>query len=68
MSAFKSFFMLEFKRFFCKRNIILAALLWTLVMAFVQMGIGDYKNCINHGKLFQQNEKEKVSKFINYTQ
>lgn len=68
MRAATAFFVSEYKRFFRKRNIILFALLWVSAMVFVQMGTYDYKYRVNQREVFQKNEKEKVSKCINYTQ
>lgn len=68
MRAITAFLVLEFKRFFCKRNIIMVSVLWMLAMVFVQMGTDDYKYRVYQREVFQKIEKEKVSKFINYTQ
>lgn len=66
MHTFKAFFILEFKRFFGKRNGVIILLLLLLSLLFIQNGINEYKNILSHKKKFQQIEKTKVDSFINY--
>lgn len=66
MRTFKSFFILEFKRFFGKRNGVIILLLLLLSLLFIQNGINEYKNILNHKEKFQEIEETKVSRYINY--
>lgn len=66
MRTFKSFFILEFKRFFGKRNGVIILLLFLLALFFVQNGVDDYKNILSHKEKFQEIERTKVSRYLNY--
>ena len=68
MKAYKAFFIFEAKRFFCKRNSIIIAMLLFTSLLFVQLGINDYNNLLDRKEKFQDIEKNKVSMYINYTQ
>lgn len=68
MSAIKSFFLFELKRFFCVRNIIIFILFLLIALFIIQKGVSDYKNTLNQKEVFQDIELNKVSMYINYTQ
>lgn len=68
MRKFRSILIFEAKRFFCIRNSIIIGMLLFFSLLFIQIGIGEYKNLLNRKKIFQEIEKIKVSKYINYTQ
>ena len=68
MKAYKAFFMFEARRFFCKRNSIIIAVLLFTSLLFIQLGIDDYTNLLDRKEKFQEIEKNKVSMYINYTQ
>ncbi len=67
MRTFISFFILEFKRFFGKRNIIIILLLLFFSLVFIQSGINEYKSILNRKDKFQEYERTKVSEYINYS-
>jgi ABC-type transport system involved in multi-copper enzyme maturation permease subunit len=66
MKTYKAFFMYEAKRFLCKRNSIIIAMLLLTSLLFIQLGINDYNNLLDRKEKFQEIEKQKVSKYINY--
>jgi len=66
MHTFKAFFILEFKRFFGKRNGMLILMLFLLSLLFIQNGINEYKNILDHKEKFQEIEESKVSSYISY--
>jgi hypothetical protein len=66
MHTFKAFFILELKRFFGKRNGMLILLLFLLSLLFIQNGINEYKNILDHKEKFQEIEESKVSSYISY--
>ena len=66
MHTFKAFFILEFKRFFGKRNGVIILLLLLLSLLFIQNGINEYKNILSHKEKFQETEETKVSSYISY--
>lgn len=68
MKNFNSFFVFEAKRFFCKRNSIIAVLLLLLAMIFVQVGSGRFKNTLVMKQKFQDIEKQKIEQYVTYTQ
>ncbi|NIM78943.1 MAG: hypothetical protein GTO20_09135 [Candidatus Aminicenantes bacterium] len=61
-------YILESKRLFNKRNILLYLLVALLALYFVQIGINDYKHIINNKKEFQDFELLKVNQYLNYGQ
>jgi len=66
MNTFKSFFILEFKRFFGKRNGVIILLLLLLSLLFIQNGVNEYKNILSHKEKFKEIEEIKVSSYISY--
>ncbi|MDQ1349942.1 MAG: transporter permease subunit [Acidobacteriota bacterium] len=68
MRTFKTFFIFEFKRFFGRRNVIIIVLLLLFSLVFIQNGINDYKNLLDHKDKFQEFERTKTTQYINYVQ
>ena len=68
MKIFKPVLMFESRRFLCKRNSILLIILIVLSLGFLQYGIFEYKDILKRKEKFQEIEKIKVSKFVNYRQ
>lgn len=68
MKVLNSVLMFEAKRFFCKRNSILVLIIILLSLVFLQYGIFEYKDILKRKEKFQEIEKIRVSKFINYRQ
>lgn len=68
MHAIRSIFAFEFKRFFTKRNIIIIFLFLVFSLLFSQDGITHYKSGLNGKEKFQEFERIKITKFINYSQ
>lgn len=66
MKAFKAFFSFEAKRFFCKKNSIIIAVLFFCSILFIQLAINDYNNLMDRKEKFQEIEKQKVSMYVNY--
>jgi hypothetical protein len=66
MRTFKTFFILEFKRFFGKRNGTIILLLLLLSLIFIQNGISEYNNILTQKEKFQELEKTRVSRYFNY--
>ncbi|MCK4766292.1 MAG: hypothetical protein KAW12_29120 [Candidatus Aminicenantes bacterium] len=68
MKTFSCFLILEFKRLFSKKNIILFLIFLLLALYFVQEGTHDYKAVIESKENFQEVERINIGKFINYAQ
>lgn len=66
MRTFKSFFIVEFKRFLGKRNGTIILLLVLLSLFFIQNGINEYNNTLKQREKFQELEKTRVSRYFNY--
>ncbi|MCP4148000.1 MAG: hypothetical protein GY757_09655, partial [bacterium] len=67
MSNFKVFFLLAMKRFFCRRNLIIMFLIFSMSMYFVLTGINNYKNSKTNSIDFQKIESLKFERIRNYT-
>lgn len=67
MATFKAFLVLEFKRFFSKRNIVLMLFVILLCGYFVNKGIKDYRQVLRDSEEFQKNEKLMFEQIRNYT-
>lgn len=66
MKLFFTFFLIEFKRNFSRRNIILLLVLFGLALYFIQSGLNRYHD-FNQNKLkFINIEKLKVNDYFNY--
>jgi len=68
MRNFPSFFILELKRTFCKRNIIILSIFLLFAVYFVQDGIGDFTHITANKEQFKEIEKMKVSQYDYYNQ
>lgn len=66
--TFGSFFILEFKRFFSRKNIIILLLFFLLTLHFVDSGIDRHQQLNNNKIEFQKLEKFKVKQYVNYNQ
>jgi ABC-type transport system involved in cytochrome c biogenesis ATPase subunit len=66
MKTFLYFFKFELKRFWSLRNSILVFTIFALALVFIQVGVNEYRDTLDRTKQFQQLEKAKVSKYINY--
>lgn len=60
--------LLELKRFFRKRNILVFAVLWSLLLLLVQVGVTNYQSSLNSKLTIMEIEKTKVKNYIHYTQ
>ena len=68
VKQFYAFFTFEVRSFFQKKSLILATLLLTTIaLVFVQFGAMQYNENLKKKESFQQFEKSKVDRFINYT-
>lgn len=68
MKTFGSIFSYEFRRFLCRKNVVILLVFMVLSLYLVQDGISQYKSVIENKEQFQEIEKVKVTKYINYTQ
>ncbi len=63
-----SFFRLESRRFFSRRNILFFFLFLLLCLYLVQDGLNEYKQTINNKEEFLETEESNIRFFINYSQ
>ena len=68
MPKFIDFFIFDFKRFMCKRNLIALSLVLILLFYAVHRGTGKYKKTMLDGKEFQKTESLTFSRLSNYTE
>jgi len=68
MKNFPSFFLLEVKRFFCKRNIVVLLIFLAIALYFVQDGIHQYKRILENEANFKKIERIKVNQYSYYNQ
>ena len=68
MKTLYSFLILEFRRFFSRRNTVVFVLFLLLCLYFVQDGVSEYKEIFGNKEEFQEIEKANIKKFVNYTQ
>lgn len=68
MKTIKTFLIFEAKRFFCLRNSIIISMMLVLSLLFVLVGVARYKSALDKKQKFQGIEKQKVVKYITYTQ
>jgi len=66
MNTFSSYIVFELKHFFSVRNCVAVGLILILCLAFVQVGINDFKSSLIQKTEFQKVESFKVTQFINY--
>ncbi len=67
MKPIISFFLLDWKRFFSKKNLIVLLIFLLITLYCVQMGVFKYKRLSDSREEFQEFEKMKISQYINYT-
>ncbi len=63
---FAVFFNLEWKRFLCKRNIVILIILWGFLATFTLLAIKDYRDIENRKKDFQAIEALNFEHYPNY--
>jgi ABC-type transport system involved in multi-copper enzyme maturation permease subunit/ABC-type cobalamin/Fe3+-siderophores transport system ATPase subunit len=68
MSTFVYFFILEIKRFFLRKNVIVLLLFLLLSLYFIDSGVNRYKNISENKEEFKKLERLKVEQHINYSQ
>ncbi len=69
LRTFKAFWLFEYKRFIDNKYLLSSLLVLSIVaLAFVQIGVLQYKSHLKQKEIFQQFERTKVKGFINYTQ
>lgn len=68
MGTFKSFYILEFKRFIAWRNALLLFLFFVLSIYFVHTGALQYKDIIKSKEEFRKIERLKAETFSSYAQ
>lgn len=68
MKTFHAIFNYESRRFLCRKNLVIFLVFMVLSLYLVQDGISQYKSVIENKEQFQEIEKVKVTKYINYTQ
>jgi hypothetical protein len=68
MRILRAMYLLEAKRSFNKRNLMLFLLVSLLALYFIQTGISNYRNVIDNTKKFQDFELLKVAQYLNYGQ
>jgi ABC-type transport system involved in multi-copper enzyme maturation permease subunit len=69
MTAFKSFFILEFKRlFFSKRKWIVMGIFLLICFFLVQLGIWQYRDIEKGKETFRELERKKVEQIVNWDQ
>lgn len=68
MKTFSSFFLLELKRLFSKRNSVVFLLFLILCLYLVQVRINEYKLKLENKAEFQEIERTNSEKFMNYSQ
>lgn len=68
MKFFRAVFRLEFKRFWCKRNVLIFLVFFLLLLYFLQDGINNYHSILSNKDLFQETERTKVDQYVLYTQ
>lgn len=66
MATFKEFFKFEWKRFFGKRNLIIFAVLFLVVLAVTLYNVKLYEKKIEQKKIMIEFEKKRVQHFIDY--
>jgi hypothetical protein len=64
---FKHVFSFESKRFIIKKNFKIFLVLFLLLVGLSYDGIRDYRATIDSIESFQETERQKASKFMNYT-
>lgn len=67
MHIFNSFFVLEWKKFFNKRNIVLTILFALVSLVFIQTHTQHYKSVLRSSDEVVKLEKDKVKEFKDYT-
>jgi ABC-type Na+ transport system ATPase subunit NatA len=68
MKTFSSFFLLELKRLYSKRNIVVFLLFFLLCQYLVQVRINEYKLKLENKAEFHEIERTNGEKFMNYSQ
>jgi ABC-type Na+ transport system ATPase subunit NatA/ABC-type transport system involved in multi-copper enzyme maturation permease subunit len=68
MSFFRSFFVMEWKRFINKKNISVLLIFFLLILYFVNIGIIEYKDVLAKGRKFHDIEATMFSRLSNYQQ
>ena len=67
MSNLSTFFILEIKRFFTKRNIFILLVVFLLSLYFINSGISEYKSVLKKEEKFKNLESVGFKKFSTYT-
>jgi len=68
MKTFRQVFIIEAKRLFIRRNLLLILAFIILLVFFIRDGISNYESILENKKVFQKIEETKVKQYILYTQ
>ncbi len=66
MTHFRAFFLTDFKRFFCKRNLVYLLIIFGLSVWFVVDGVNEYKGSLAKDSEFRELQVDDFGIFRNY--